>query len=158
MALISEDVSSTECVQWAEVLAAEADRTPAQDDQRLRQRIKIAVVSSLVPILLPVERARARASSKEKRRIHRVSSVAEVIISGDVCGFVKPPNSYDKWTVRVHGACTIRETLGLRPRDQSCHHEVWLEMDLVGNQCAHAPRGHHEQRVLLKERSCHCPA
>ena len=53
----------------------------------------------------------------------------------DVCGFVKPPNSCDKWKVRLHGAFTIpRETLGLRPRDQSCHHEVWLHLHLVGNE------------------------
>ena len=36
-----------------------------------------------------------------------------------------------------------RETLGLRPKDQSCHHEVWLHLDLVGNQssgsCPHPP-------------------
>ena len=50
----------------------------------------------------------------------------------DVCGFVKPPNSCDKWKVRLHGAFTIpRGTLGLRPRDQSCHHEVWLHLDFL---------------------------
>ena len=52
-------------------------------DQRLRQRNKIAVVSFLLPTLPPVERAKARASSRENRKIHRVSSVVEVIISGD---------------------------------------------------------------------------
>ena len=77
----------------------------------------------------------------------------------DVCGFVKLPNSYDKWKVRLHGAFTLPgETLGLRPRDQSCHHEVWLHLDLVGNQYAHEPRGNHEQRVLLQERSCPYPS
>ena len=69
--------------------------------------------------------------------------------------FCQAPNSFDKCKVRLHGAVTIhRETLGLRPRDQSCHHEVGQHLDLVGNQCAHEPRGNHEHRVLLKERSC----
>ena len=36
LALISEDVSSPECVQQAEVLAAEANRTLARADQRWR--------------------------------------------------------------------------------------------------------------------------
>ena len=76
----------------------------------------------------------------------------------DVCGFVSHPDSCDKWKVRLHGAFTMpRETLGLRPKEQSCHHEVWLHLDLVGNQSAHEPRGNHEQRVLLKERSCPYP-
>ena len=52
------------------------------------------------------------------------------------------------WKVRLHGAFTIhRDTLGVRPKDQSCHHEVWLHLDLVGNQYAHESRGKHEQRV-----------
>ena len=33
----------------------------------------------------------------------------------------------------------------------------WLHLDLVGNQYAHESRGKHEQRVLLKERSCLFP-
>ena len=73
----------------------------------------------------------------------------------EVCGFVKHPNLHD---IRLHGAFTVpRETLGFRPKDQSCHHEVWLHLDFVGNQFAHEPRGNHEQRVLLKERSCSFP-
>ena len=69
----------------------------------------------------------------------------------DVCGLVNPPDSYYKWKVRLHGVFTIpRETLGLRPKDQSF-------LNLVGNQDAHEPRGNHEQRVLLKERSCPHP-
>ena len=52
-------------------------------DQRLRQRNKIAVVSFLFSTYLPVARAKVRASSRENRKIHRVSSVAGVIISGD---------------------------------------------------------------------------
>ena len=66
-------------MQQAEVPAAEAHKL----NQLLRQRNKIAVVSFLLPTCLPVERAKVRASSKENRVIHLVSSVAEVIISGD---------------------------------------------------------------------------
>ena len=52
----------------------------------------------------------------------------------DVCGFVKHPNSCDVWKIRLHGAFTLpREIMGLRQRDQSCHHEVWLHLDLVSN-------------------------
>ena len=74
LALISEDVSSPECVQQAEVLAAEANRTQAQAR---------SAVASAKPTLAPVARANARACSRENRNTHRVSSVAEVIISGD---------------------------------------------------------------------------
>ena len=56
----------------------------------------------------------------------------------DVCGFVKQPKSRDVWKIRPHVAFTIpRETLGLRQRDQSCHHEVWQHLDLVSNRYAH---------------------
>ena len=43
----------------------------------------------------------------------------------DVCGFLKPPGSQRFWKVNKHGAFSIsRKTLGLRPNDQSCHHET----------------------------------
>ena len=60
-------------------LAAEATRL----DQRLRHRNKLAVLSFFLPTCLPVERAEARASSKENGKFHLVSCVAEVTISGD---------------------------------------------------------------------------
>ena len=45
----------------------------------------------------------------------------------DVCGFIKPPNSDGEWQIRGHGAFEInRDVLGIRPTDQSCHHEVWI--------------------------------
>ena len=45
----------------------------------------------------------------------------------DVRGFLKPPDSDRYWKVRMHGDFSIPcTTLGLRPSDQSCHHEVWL--------------------------------
>ena len=45
----------------------------------------------------------------------------------DVCGFIKPSNSDGEWPMRGHGAFEInRDVLGIRPTDQSCHHEVWI--------------------------------
>ena len=44
----------------------------------------------------------------------------------DVCGFLQLPGSVNK-----HGAISIpRKALGLRPNDQSFHHETWLHLDL----------------------------
>ena len=57
-----------------------------------------------------------------------------------------------------HAVVIHRETLGLRPRDRSCHHEVWLHMDFVDNQYAYASRGNHEQRVVLKIKVLSMPA
>ena len=78
----------------------------------------------------------------------------------DVCGFLKQPDSDGKCKVRQHGAFSIRhEALGIRPTDQSCHHEVWLYLDLLNgaapNQSLHE---RHDRRILLKERSAryHC--
>ena len=51
----------------------------------------------------------------------------------DVCEFLKPPDSDRYWKVRMHGAFSIpRKTPGLRPTDQSCHHETRLHLDFVG--------------------------
>ena len=53
-------------------------------------------------------------------------------------------------------ACTVfsirRKILGLRPTDQSCHHETWLHLDFVDWR---STLSHHEEpdrRILLKER------
>ena len=65
------------------------------------------------------------------------------------CVFLKPPDSEHYWKVRKHGAFSFpRQTLGLRPTDQSCHHEVWLHIDLVG----WSNRDEPDQRIRLKER------
>ena len=38
----------------------------------------------------------------------------------DVCGFLKPPDSYERWKVRQHGALPMpHEALGVRQTDQS---------------------------------------
>ena len=59
----------------------------------------------------------------------------------DVCGFLKPPDSDRYWKVRMHGAFSIpRKTFGLRPTDQSCHHEPWLQFHpffFVIHSCPH---------------------
>ena len=50
----------------------------------------------------------------------------------DVCGFIKPPNTDSEWHIRGHGAFEInRDVLGIRPTDQSCHHEVWIHLSHV---------------------------
>ena len=71
----------------------------------------------------------------------------------DVCGFLKPPDSHEKWKGRLHGAFSIHHsTLGLREEDQSCHHEVWMHLALT-NPRGDAPLDKHDQRLHLKERS-----
>ena len=55
-ALTSYDASSPECVQQTEVLVAEAYRTLVRLGQRWCHQNKIAVVSSLLPMCLPVVR------------------------------------------------------------------------------------------------------
>ena len=72
----------------------------------------------------------------------------------DVCGFLKRPDSFERLKVRQHGAFTIpQDTLGLRPKDQSCHHDVWLHSVFVNHHGDYEPREKHEQRLLIKERS-----
>ena len=62
--------------------------------------------------------------------------------TADVCGFLKPPESDRYWTVRLHGALSIRhEALSLRPTDQSCHHETWLHLAIVD---WHSTQSHHD--------------
>ena len=69
-------------------------------------------------------------------------------------GFLKLPESDRHWKVRLHGALSIpHEALGLRPTDQSCHHEAWLHLDFVGWHDVQPQREEHDRRILLKERS-----
>ena len=63
----------------------------------------------------------------------------------DVCGFLKPPDSSERWKVRQHGAFSIpHDTLGLRPKDQSCHHEVWLHLSSVNEHGNYEPRAPYQ--------------
>ena len=72
----------------------------------------------------------------------------------DVCGFLKPLDSHEQWTVRQHGTFSIlHEALAIRTKDQSCHHEVRPLLDFVDHHSSYEPRERHEQRLLLKERS-----
>ena len=53
----------------------------------------------------------------------------------DVCEFLKPRDSHEKWKVRLHGACSVPNgSLGHREKDQSCHHEVRMHLALA-NPC-----------------------
>ena len=83
LALISEDVSSPNVRNKPRCWQLRLIEHWLRLDHRLHQRNKIAMVSFLVPTLPAAPRAKAMASSRENRKIHRVSSVAEVIISGD---------------------------------------------------------------------------
>ena len=65
----------------------------------------------------------------------------------NACGFVKPPDSHERWKVRLHGAFTILPgTLGLRPKFESCHHEVWLHLAFVTHHGEYESRERQEQR------------
>ena len=72
----------------------------------------------------------------------------------DVCGFLRPLGSDRCWKVRMHGAFSIPgKTLGLRPNDQSCHHETWLHLDFVDRRSTQSQHDEHDRRILLQERS-----
>ena len=71
----------------------------------------------------------------------------------DACGFLKPPYSDRYWKVRIHGAFSIpRKTVGLRPPDQSCHHETRSHLDFVDWRSTQSQHDEHDRRILLKER------
>ena len=72
----------------------------------------------------------------------------------DVRGFPKPQDFHEKWKVRFHGAFSFHHnSLGLREKDQSCHHEVWMHLALANPRGDYPPRDKHDQRLHLKERS-----
>ena len=55
------------------------------------------------------------------------------------------------------GAFSIRrKTLGLRPNDQSCHHETWLHLDFVDWRNSWVPQSEHGRHISLKERPAAC--
>ena len=58
-----------------------------------------------------------------------------------VC-FLNGLNPNDSGKVRFHGAIAIlRDVLGLRLNDQSCHHEAWFHLDFVGPHDTITPAG-----------------
>ena len=75
----------------------------------------------------------------------------------DVCGFLTPPESDRYWKVRLHGTFSIpHKTQGLRPTDQSCHHETWLHLEFVDWHSTQSHHEEHDRRILLKERPAAC--
>ena len=46
---------------------------------------------------------------------------------------------------------TSRRTLGLRPTDQSCHHETWLHLDFVDWSNIWSKQGDHDRHISLKK-------
>ena len=55
----------------------------------------------------------------------------------------------------VYARCVFHptQTLGLRPTDQSCHHETWLHLDFVDWRNTPSQHGERDRRIFLKERS-----
>ena len=75
----------------------------------------------------------------------------------DVCGFLEPPGSDRYWKVRMHGAFSIpRKALGLRPNDESCHHETWLHLDFVDWRNTQSQHDEHDRRIFRRERPAAC--
>ena len=75
----------------------------------------------------------------------------------DVCGFLKPLVSDRFWKVHKHSAFSFpRKSLGLLRTDQSCHHETWLHLDVVGWSNTGSKQDVYEPRILLKERPAEC--
>ena len=70
---------------------------------------------------------------------HRCGAQGQCQVNGPMCVVLSSPRTLvtneDSPAWSFHWS---PETL--RPRDQSCHHEVWLHLDLVGIQFAHEPR------------------
>ena len=55
------------------------------------------------------------------------------------------------WKVHKHGAFSIpRKTLGLRPNDQSCHHETWLHLDLVDWSNTWSRQNDYDRHISLR--------
>ena len=75
----------------------------------------------------------------------------------DVCGFFNPLGYHRFWKVHNHGALSIpRTTLGLRPTDQSCHHETWLHLDFVDWSNKWSKQDDYGRHISLKERPADC--
>ena len=73
---------------------------------------------------------------------HRCGAQEQCQVIGQTfVGFLKPPDSYGRCKVRQHGAFSIpHDAQGLRPKDQSCHHEVWLHLAFVNHHGDEEPR------------------
>ena len=72
----------------------------------------------------------------------------------DVCGFIKPTESHDECQVCLYGAFSIPDNaLGLREKDQSCHHEVWMHLAHAKPWGNRAAQYKPARQVHLKERA-----
>ena len=70
----------------------------------------------------------------------------------DVCGFLKPDGSQRFWKVSKHGAFSLlRKALGLRPNDQSCHHETWIHLHFVDLNSNWSKQAYYNGNIRLKE-------
>ena len=71
----------------------------------------------------------------------------------DVCGFLKPQGSQRFWRVNKHDAFSHpRKALGLRPNDQSCHHETWLHLHFVHWNNKWSNQAYYNGNIRIKER------
>ena len=57
-----------------------------------------------------------------------------------------------RYACMVRSFSIPRKTLGLRPTDQSCHHETWLHQDFVDWRNSQSHHEEPDRRMLLKER------
>ena len=74
----------------------------------------------------------------------------------DECGYFKSLDSYERWRGRLHGALPIyNEAPGIRQTDQSCHHEICLQMDLVERRTGQVHHERHERGLHMEE--CSAP-
>ena len=88
-------------------------------------------------------------------RPHRCGAQEQCQVNGLMFGFVNLPNLCDEWKVRQHRGFTIpRDTVGLRPRDQSCLHEMWLPWTLSAINLLSCP----EEIMCNVSSSRKCPA
>ena len=70
----------------------------------------------------------------------------------DVCDFLEPPGSQRFLKVGKRGAFSItRKALGLRPNDQSCHHETWLHLHFVDWNNKWSQQAYYNGNIRLKE-------
>ena len=114
------------------------------------QRGGAAIETTSVPLRKPLRTALCQ----RRRDLHRCGDLDRSPSNwADVCGFLKPPEPDRYWKARLHGAfCIPHKTLGLRPTDQSCHHETWLHLDFVDWRSTQSHHEEHDRRILLKER------
>ena len=63
--------------------------------------------------------------------------------------------AFGKCTSMVYSP-SLEKTLGLRPTDQSCHHETWLHLEFVDWSNTWSKQDLHERRISLKDRPAEC--